>query len=43
MRAVTMAGAVKSLLGTPILTEEGALTVESEGLMQSLGVKPLEE
>ena len=42
LRAATMAGTGKSLLDTPILTEEGALTVESEGLMQSLGVKLLE-
>ena len=43
LRAATMAGTVKSLLDTPILTEEGAITVESEKLMDSLGVKLLNE
>lgn len=42
LRAATMAGSVKSILDTPILTEEGALTAESEGLVESLGVKLLE-
>ena len=40
--AATVAGSVKSLLDTPILTEDGALTVESEQLAASLGVKLLE-
>ncbi len=38
LRAATLAGSVKSLLDTPILTEEGALTAESEGLLDVLGV-----
>lgn len=38
LRAATLAGSVKSLLDTPILTEEGALTAESEGLLDALGV-----
>lgn len=42
LRAATVAGSVKSLLDTPILTEDGALTVESEQLAASLGVKLLE-
>lgn len=42
LRAATMAGSVKSLLDTPILTEEGALTEESGQLMESLGVRLLE-
>lgn len=42
LRAATMAGTVKSLLDTPILTEDGALTDESMTLMESLGVKLLE-
>ncbi len=42
LRAATMAGTVKSLLDTPILTEDGALTDESMALMESLGVKLLE-
>ena len=41
LRAATMAGLVKSLLDTPILTEDGAITVESENMMESLGVKLL--
>ena len=42
LRAATAAGSVKSLLDTPILTEDGAITVESEELVESLGVKLLE-
>lgn len=42
LRAATVAGSVKGLLDTPILTEDGALTVESEQLATSLGVKLLE-
>lgn len=38
LRAATMAGTVKSVLDTPILTDEGALTEESERLIASLGV-----
>lgn len=38
LRAATLAGSVKSLLDTPILTEDGALTAESEGLLEVLGV-----
>ena len=41
LRAATMAGTVKSLLDTPILTEDGAITIESEKLAESLGVKLL--
>lgn len=43
LRSATMAGTVKSMLDTPILTEDGALTDESEKLMESLGVKLLEQ
>lgn len=43
LRAATMAGSVKSLLDTPILTEDGALTEDSEKLIESLGVKLLNE
>lgn len=43
LRAATMAGTVKSILDTPILTEDGALTVESEKLEKTLGVKLEEE
>ena len=39
LRTATIAGSVKALLDTPILTEDGAITVESEKLMESLGVK----
>lgn len=42
LRAATMAGSVKALLDTPILTEEGAITPESEQLIESLGVRLLE-
>ena len=42
LRAATLAGSIKSLLDTPILTEDGALTPESEGLLDTLGVKLLE-
>ena len=42
LQAATMAGSVKSLLDTPILTEDGGLTDESTALMESLGVKLLE-
>lgn len=41
LRSATMAGSVKALLDTPILTEGGVLTEESEKLMESLGVKLL--
>ena len=41
LRAATMAGSVKSILDTPILTEEGAIMVESENLVESMGVKLL--
>ena len=37
-----MAGSVKSILDTPILTEDGALTDESQKLVESLGVRLLE-
>lgn len=43
LRAATVAGTVKSLLDTPILTEYGALTEESRALVESLGVKLIEE
>ena len=43
LRCATVAGTVKSLLDTPILTDDGALTEESAALVQSLGVKLLEE
>lgn len=39
LRAATMAGTVKSLLDTPILTEDGALTTESKNLVETLTVK----
>lgn len=42
LRTATLAGTVKSMLDTPILTEDGALTEESALLMESLGVKLLE-
>ena len=42
LRTATLAGTVKSMLDTPILTEDGALTEESTLLMESLGVKLLE-
>lgn len=42
LRAATMAGSVKSILDTPILTEDGALTDESQKLVESLGVRLLE-
>lgn len=38
LRAATMAGSVKALLDTPILTEDGELTEESATLLESLGV-----
>lgn len=37
LRAATLAGSVKSILDTPILTEEGSLTLESEKLAETLG------
>ena len=43
LRSATMAGSVKAILDTPILTVEGALTEESSALMESLGVKLAEE
>ena len=43
LRSATLAGSVKALLDTPILTEDGALTPESEGLVESLGARLLEE
>lgn len=43
LRVATLAGTVKSVLDTPILTEEGALTEESASLVESLGVRLLEE
>ena len=43
LRSATMAGSVKAILDTPILTIEGALTEESSALMESLGVKLAEE
>ena len=43
LRSATMAGSVKAILDTPILTDEGALTEESSALMESLGVKLAEE
>ena len=42
LQAATMAGSVKSILDTPILTEDGTLTGESEQLLESLGVSLLE-
>ena len=42
LRAATMAGSVKSLLDVPILDEDGALTVESGQLLDTLGIKLLE-
>ena len=38
LRAATLAGTIKAILDTPILTEDGALTVESQSLMETLGV-----
>ena len=43
LRSVTLAGTVKSMLDTPILTEDGALTEESASLVESLGVTLLEK
>lgn len=43
LRAATMAGTIKSILDTSILSEDGALTEESEGLMESLGVRLLQK
>lgn len=37
LRAATMAGSVKAVLDTPILSEDGALTDESAELLASLG------
>lgn len=42
LQAATMAGTVKALIDTPILTEEGALTDQSRELVESMGVKLLE-
>lgn len=42
LRSATMAGTIKSMLDTPILDEDGALTDESEALMESLGVRLLQ-
>ncbi|MCI9261773.1 hypothetical protein [uncultured Adlercreutzia sp.] len=42
LRSVTMAGTIKSMLDTPILTEDGGLTDESAKLMELLGVRLLE-
>ena len=42
LRSATIASSVKALLDTPILSEDGALTPESEELVESLGVKLLE-
>ena len=39
LKAATLAGSVKSLLDTPILSEDGALTEESAKLVESLGVR----
>ena len=41
LRAATLAGSIKALLDTPILSEDGALTEESERLRESLGVRLL--
>lgn len=42
LRAATLAGTVKSMLDTPILSEDGALTEESASLIESLGVQLLD-
>lgn len=42
LRAATLAGTIKAILDTPILAEDGALTVESQALASELGVKLLE-
>lgn len=39
LRSATMAGSVKSLLDTPILTEDGALTAESGQILALVGAK----
>ncbi len=38
LRAATLAGSIKAILDTPILTEEGALTDESFKLTETLGL-----
>lgn len=39
LRAATLAGSVKAILDTPILTEEGALTKESLKLTETIGLE----
>lgn len=38
LRSATLAGSIKSLIDTPLLTEEGALADESLRLTETMGV-----